>query len=56
VKRVVCDTNLIVSAVHFGGKPMEVLQKAIDGEIKLFYSQAILNETQRILKDKFGYF
>jgi putative PIN family toxin of toxin-antitoxin system len=55
VKRVVCDTNVIVSAVHFGGKPMDVLQKAIDGETKLFYSQAILNETQRVLRDKFGY-
>jgi uncharacterized protein len=55
VKRIVCDTNVIVSAVHFDGKPMDVLQKAIDGEIRLFYSQAILNETQRILRDKFGY-
>jgi putative PIN family toxin of toxin-antitoxin system len=55
VKRVVFDSNVIISAFQFGGKPMEVLQMAVDGEIKLFYSQPILEETRRILRDKFGY-
>jgi uncharacterized protein len=53
--RVVCDTNVLVSAFHFGGKPMAVLQQAIDGDIELFFSQPILDEIGRILRDKFGY-
>jgi uncharacterized protein len=55
VKRVVCDTNVLVSAFQFGGKPMDVLRLALDGDIKLIYSQPILDETRRILRDKFGY-
>jgi putative PIN family toxin of toxin-antitoxin system len=55
VKRIVFDTNLIVSAFQFGGKPMEVLQMAVDGEIILVFSKPILDETLRILRDKFGY-
>jgi predicted nucleic acid-binding protein len=55
VQRIVCDSNVIISAFPIGGKPMAVLQQAIDGEIKLFYSQPIFDETRRILCDKFGY-
>jgi predicted nucleic acid-binding protein len=38
VNRVVFDTNVLISAIHFGGKPLGLLQLAIDDEIALFYS------------------
>ena len=51
--RVVADTNVYVSAIIFGGKPQAILDLAQDGQIELFISDAILDETTRILRDKF---
>ena len=51
--RVVADTNVIVSAIIFGGKPQAILDLAQDGQIQLFISNPILAETTRILRDKF---
>lgn len=53
MNRVVADSNVYVSAIVFGGKPMTLLEMAEDGEIELFVSEAILSETFRILRDKF---
>jgi hypothetical protein len=33
VKRVVADTNVIVSALQFGGKPKQLLDLAVDGHV-----------------------
>jgi putative PIN family toxin of toxin-antitoxin system len=54
VRRVTADTNLYVSALQFGGKPQTLLDLAQDGQIELAVSDDILNETLRILRDKFG--
>ena len=35
MKRVVADTNILVSAVQFGGKPKQFLDLAIDGQFDL---------------------
>ena len=53
MNRVVADSNVYVSAIVFGGKPMMILDLAEDGEIELFTSEQILSETFRILRDKF---
>ena len=53
MKRVVADTNVLVSAIQFGGKPKQLLDVAVDGHVDLVFSEAILDETRRVLKDKF---
>jgi putative PIN family toxin of toxin-antitoxin system len=53
VKRVVADTNVLVSAIQFGGKPKQLLDLAVDGHVDLAISDAILEETLRVLRDKF---
>ena len=53
VVAVVADTNVLVSAIQFGGKPKQLLDLAADGHIDLAISEAILEETLRVLKDKF---
>lgn len=49
----VFDANVWISGIQFGGKPAELIQMARDGETEVFISQAILDETLRILRDKF---
>jgi predicted nucleic acid-binding protein len=35
VSRVVANTNVLVSALQFGGKPKQLLDLAIDGQVDL---------------------
>ena len=53
--KIVLDTNLYVSALQFGGKPMLLLQKGIDGDVEIAASQPIVQETLRVLRDKFAW-
>ncbi len=53
--RLVLDTNVLVSAVHFGGPPEELLLLANQGAIEFFLSPFILKETSVVLKEKFGW-
>ena len=53
MRRVVADTNVLVSALQFGGKPKELLDLATDGQVDLAISEAIVAETLRVLRDKF---
>jgi putative PIN family toxin of toxin-antitoxin system len=55
MRRATLDTNILVSAFQFGGKPQTLIQMALDGEIEIAISQPIIDETIRILKDKFGW-
>jgi predicted nucleic acid-binding protein len=50
---VTLDTNIYVSAVEFGGKPTKLIQMAMNGEIEVAISQPIVEETIRIVRDKF---
>jgi putative PIN family toxin of toxin-antitoxin system len=52
---VTLDTNIYVSAFQFGGKPMEMLQMALDGEIEIAVSEPIIKETLRVLREKFNW-
>ena len=54
--RVVLDTNVLISAILFGGKPRQILEKAIRGEIRLCISEPILEELKGVLRrSKFDY-
>ena len=53
MRRVTADTNVIVSALMFGGKPLAILDLAQAGDVELALSDAIMNEVLRILRDKF---
>lgn len=49
---VVLDTNVIVSAIVFGGKPRDVFELAIEGKITLAITHDILDEIQGVLRRK----
>lgn len=51
--RVTADSNIYISALRFGGKPPTLLEMALDGQIELAISDAILEETLGVLRDKF---
>jgi putative PIN family toxin of toxin-antitoxin system len=53
--RIVADTNVIVSALVFGGLPRRVLEFAQIGRCELFYSEAIQVEVRRVLREKFDW-
>jgi putative PIN family toxin of toxin-antitoxin system len=56
VLKVVLDTNVLISAILFGGKPRQILEKAIRGEIRLCLSEPILEELSEVLRrSKFDY-
>jgi putative PIN family toxin of toxin-antitoxin system len=56
VLKVVLDTNVLISAILFGGKPRQILEKAIRGEIRLCLSEPILEELKGALqRSKFDY-
>ena len=53
--KVVLDTNVIISALHFGGKPAEVILLAERGVVRLYFSRFILEETKEVLLRKFDW-
>ena len=54
MKRLTADTNILISAFLRGGKPLQLLDLARDGQIELAVSDAILSEMARVLVTKFG--
>ena len=46
--RIVLDTNVLVSAVFFGGIPERVLQACVDGDHLLVVSLTVFAEYQRV--------
>jgi uncharacterized protein len=55
VIRIVLDTNVIVSALVFGGIPRGVLELAEAGQCEFFYSEPIKTEVSRVLSEKFDW-
>jgi putative PIN family toxin of toxin-antitoxin system len=53
VHRVTADSNILVSALQYGGKPLTLLDMAQEGRVALAISDDILTETLRVLRDKF---
>jgi uncharacterized protein len=55
VKRVTLDSNIYISALVFGGKPNRILEMAIEGQVEIAISDAIIEEVRRHLPRKFGW-
>jgi len=53
--KVVIDTNVIISALNFGGKPDKILQLANEGKFKFFISPFILEEVSSVLIKQFNW-
>jgi putative PIN family toxin of toxin-antitoxin system len=47
--RVVLDTNVVTSALHWGGTPERLIEAAGEGKLELFTSEALLAELAGIL-------
>lgn len=50
--RIVVDTNILISAFLFGGKPEVVLERALLGHVSLVASRDILDELEGVLCGK----
>jgi putative PIN family toxin of toxin-antitoxin system len=55
VVRVTADSNIYISALHFGGPPDDFLNLARAGTIHLTISDDIIEEVTRVLREKFGW-
>jgi uncharacterized protein len=53
VASVTADSNIWVSAFNFRGKPHQLVQKAIAGEVQIDISGTIIEEVTRTLREKF---
>lgn len=51
-QRVLCDTNVLVSAFIAGGPPSRVVEAAIEGRIELVLADPVLDELERVLTKK----
>ena len=51
--RVTADSNIYISALHFGGPPDDFLDLARAGRIHLTISDEIIDEVTRVLRVKF---
>jgi len=49
------DTNVYIRGLHFGGPGASLLAAAKDGSFRLDVSEPILNETARVLREKFAW-
>ena len=47
------DTNIYISALMWGGKPKLLLQMGLAGKVRLFISDAIMDEMLEVLETKF---
>jgi uncharacterized protein len=54
-ERVLCDTNVLVSAFIAGGPPSRVIEAAIDGRVELVLAEPVLRELERVLVVKLGF-
>lgn len=56
MKKIVCDTNILISAFIFpGGLPEEVFKGIITQDYELGISESILKEFKRVLLKKFSW-
>ena len=55
MQRVVLDTNVLISALLFGGPPAEIVRLVTEEQIGSVTSDALLAELRRVLLSKFQY-
>ncbi len=53
--RVLCDTNVLVSALIADGPPSRLLEEAIDGQVDLLVPDVVRDELHRVLTEKLGF-
>ena len=53
--RIVLDTNVLVSALHFGGRPRRVLQGVLRGQHELVVGRFLLEELTSTLREVCGW-
>lgn len=54
--KIVADTNVLISAILFGGNPRKILEKVLSNDIGLILSRQILEEFEGVLcGKKFNY-
>ncbi len=53
--RVVPDTNVLVSAIMFGGPPGQIMERSAQGDLQLILSPALIDELREVLRRKFGF-
>ncbi|MBJ7593416.1 MAG: putative toxin-antitoxin system toxin component, PIN family [Candidatus Dormibacteraeota bacterium] len=51
----VLDTNVLVSALHFGGRPRRVFESVLRGGHRLVIGPAILSELEAVLVETFAW-
>ena len=51
--RVVFDTNVIISALLFGGKPKDLLDLGFAGQVEICISPPLIEELVGVLEEKF---
>jgi putative PIN family toxin of toxin-antitoxin system len=49
---IVLDTNIFISGIVFGGYSREIIVAVLEGKLRLFISQNILNELSDVLQRK----
>lgn len=52
---VVLDTNVIISALLFGGKPRDILRMVIEKKVQAITSPVLISELLDVLSKKFSY-
>jgi putative PIN family toxin of toxin-antitoxin system len=52
---VVPDTNVLVSAIVFGGPPRRLVELAAEGHVQLILSSPLIEELREVLRRKFGF-
>lgn len=55
MRSVTPDSNLYISALIWGGKPQQLLEMALAGKVRLFISDAIMDEMMEVLETKFNH-
>jgi len=53
--RVVADTNVLVSAIVFGGPPGRPIELAAEGHLQLVLSSPLIEELREVLRRKFDF-
>ncbi len=53
--KVVLDTNIFISALHWTGVPLTVYRRWLEGEFRLGISREILSELGGVLENDFGW-
>ena len=48
--KVVFDTNVLISAILFGGYPRKCLELAIEGKVELYITEEIIREFEGVLR------